>query len=213
MKNPARLRALGAMSEGAVKASPGRLIALGEIVGTHGVGGLLRLRPYDSASAALAAAQTVFLAPLSSEREKKDGNPCGRVERFAAAEPESTPRPMLLLSARPHGRVLLLRIEGVDRPEAAAPLVGSVLSISETDLPAPGPGEFYAYQLEGLEVVTAAGDRVGIIADSFATGSNDVLVVRDGEREFLIPCIADVVRRVDVGSGRIVIEPIEGLLA
>jgi ribosomal 30S subunit maturation factor RimM len=36
--------------------------------------------------------------------------------------------------------------------------------------------------------------------------------VRDGAREHLIPVIADVIRRVDLAAGRIVIDPIEGLL-
>ena len=44
------------------------------------------------------------------------------------------------------------------------------------------------------------------------TGSNDVLVVRDGTREHLIPVIADVIRTIDFDAGRVVITPIAGLL-
>lgn len=179
------------MTEGPATSSPGRLIALGEIVGTHGVHGLLRLHPYSDPSAALAATATVFLS---------------------ASEPEGAVRSLGLVSARPHGRVVLLKLADIDDIEAAETLVGMALSVAEADLPAPGPGEFYAYQLEGLEVLTVAGMRVGTIVSLIATGGNDVLVVRDGAHERLIPVIADVVRAIDVTAGRVVIEPIAGLL-
>ena len=51
-----------------------------------------------------------------------------------------------------------------------------------------------------------------IIADIFETGSNDVYVVRDGKREYLIPAIGDVVRSVDLAGGKVVITPLDGLL-
>jgi 16S rRNA processing protein RimM len=179
------------MTVGAVTSSPGRLVALGEIVGTHGVRGLLRLRPYSDPSAALAAAQTVFVT---------------------SRPPAAHTRAIAIGSARPHGRIVLVDLAGIDDLATAEPLIGSTLSVAEADLPAPGPGEFYAFQLEGLEVVTSAGARLGTVASLLATGSNEVLVVRDGAHEHLIPVIADVVRAIDVAGGRVVIEPIDGLL-
>jgi len=107
---------------------------------------------------------------------------------------------------------MLLRLADVATIEAATPLIGAVLAIAEADLPATGPGEFYAYQLEGFDVVTSGGDRLGTVDHLIPTGSNEVLVVRDGAREHLLPVIADVVREVDLADRKIVIEPIEGLL-
>jgi 16S rRNA processing protein RimM len=181
------------MSTAAGRTSPGRLVSLGEIVGTHGVGGLLRFHPYSDAAAALTPPRTVYLQP-----------------RPAADTAGWEPR--RLLAAKPHGKLFLLQFEGLGTIEAASPLIGTVLAVSEHDLPAAAPNEFYAYQLEGLEVVTGQGDRLGVVHHLIPTGSNEVLVVRDGEREHLIPVIADVVRHVDLGARRIVIEPIEGLL-
>jgi 16S rRNA processing protein RimM len=186
------------MIEGVDTSPPGRLIALGEIVGTHGVRGLLRLHPVNAASAASAARavdHAVFLTP-------------GRRRDPA----EAGARPARLRLAQPHGHVVLLQIEGVDDMDAAERLVGMELAVAEVDLPPPGPGEFYAYQLEGLEVVTVDGERLGLVASVLPTGGNDVLVVRDGVREHLIPVIADVVRAVDLDARRVTIEPLEGLL-
>ena len=50
------------------------------------------------------------------------------------------------------------------------------------------------------------------VAETFATGLNDVWVVRGTGREYLIPVIADVVREIDRDARRIVIEPMPGLL-
>ena len=74
---------------------------------------------------------------------------------------------------------MLLRLADVATIEAATPLIGAVLAIAEADLPATGPGEFYAYQLEGFDVVTSGGDRLGTVDHLIPTGSNEVLVVRD----------------------------------
>ena len=188
--------------------SPGRLVPLGEIVGTHGVGGLLRFHPYSDGIAALTTPRAVYL-------QRRPARGVGPRPPAADATPDASPdtwQPRQLLSAREHGRSVLLRFEDLATIEAATPLVGTILAIPEDELPAAAPGEFYAYQLEGLEVVTDKGDRLGTVHHLIPTGSNEVLVVRDGEREHLIPVIADVIRRVDLADGRIVIEPIEGLL-
>jgi len=181
------------MSTAAGRTSPGRLVSLGEIVGTHGVGGLLRFHPYSDAIAALTPPRTVYL----------QRRPAGDATAW---------EPRRLAAAKAHGKLVLLRFDELATIEAASPLIGMVLAVSEDTLPAAAPGEYYAYQLEGLEVVTDKGDRLGIVHHLIPTGSNEVLVVRDGEREHLIPVIADVVRRVDLGAHQIVIQPLEGLL-
>lgn len=179
--------------------SPGRLIALGEIVGTHGVRGLLRFHPYDPR----AEPPPTDLALYVSSRAKVD----------EARGPDAFPdRTVVLDDARPHGNVVLLRVRGIDTIEAAERLVGSALAIRETDLPDVAPGEVYVYQLTGLDVFTKEGERLGTIDRSFSNGANEVLVVHEGTRELLIPMIADVVQTIDLAGHRIVIDPIPGLL-
>ena len=177
--------------------SPGRLIALGEIVGTHGIRGLLRFHPYDRVSDPPPTGQPVYLTSRAS----------------ADVESACTDATAVVLDdAHPHGNVALLRIRGIRDIEAATPLVGKTLAVREDSLPAPAPGEVYVYQLAGLDVVTDAGERIGTVARSFSTGANEVLVVQDGTREILIPMIADVVRTIDLPGHRLVIDPIPGLL-
>jgi 16S rRNA processing protein RimM len=195
------------MSEEAQTSSSERLVPLGEIVGTHGVGGLLRFRSYSNSAVALGGPRTVFLQARTAGVVPRRNTP--RTESAAVTFPYRSAR---LLSSRPHGRVMLLQLEGVTTIETATPFVGTVLSIPERELPATEPGEFYAYQLEGLEVVTRDGGHVGTVDHLFPTGSNEVLVVREGSHEYLIPVIEDVVRTIDLAARKVVIDPIEGLL-
>ena len=190
------------MNEEAVKSSP-RLVPVGEIVGTHGVGGLLRLHPYGDSSAALAANDTVYLIGQSR---------AGRAASATPAISDADAQSMRVVSARPHGRVVLLRLDDVATIEAAEPFVGRVVAVDEHALPATTADEVYAYRLRGLAVSTTDGRALGTVAETFATGANEVLVVRDADREHLIPLIADVIRAIDVENGRLVIEPLPGLL-
>src|SRR5436309_1911449 len=107
------------MSEAAGKEASQRLVPLGEIVGTHGVGGLVRLRSYsdvESALAALAAPCSVLLQ--NREVSGAHGGARATVARSRSAaqgEPSTTAdadlwRPARILGARRHGRLVLLEI-------------------------------------------------------------------------------------------------------
>src|SRR6266446_5982221 len=80
------------------------------------------------------------------------------------------------------------------------------------DNPAAKSGEFYYYEAIGCEAFLTDGSRIGTIEEIFSNGAHDVWVVRDGEREFLIPVIEDVVKAMDFAARRVTIEPIPGLL-
>ena len=134
------------------------------------------------------------------------------VEELFLVDAGGTSRPFRPERSRPHGGVWLLVLEGVTTPERARELVGRQIAVRESELPELGPGEFYCYQLVGLDVVDAEGGALGKVAEVLSNPGNDVLVVRGGGKERLIPMVDRVVRSVDVPGGQIVVEPIDGLL-
>jgi len=91
-------------------------------------------------------------------------------------------------------------------------LKGAVVMLALADLPPARPGEFYYYEAIGCEAFLTDGTRLGTIEEVFATGANDVWVVRDGQREVLVPVIDDVVKAMDLAARRVTIEPVPGLL-
>jgi 16S rRNA processing protein RimM len=96
------------------------------------------------------------------------------------------------------GKGLVARLRGYESREQAAALVGSQVGVWAADLPPTAPGEFYWAQLEGLRVVNLAGEDLGLVSHLFDTGGNDVLVVKQGRRERLIPYTRDAIREVDL---------------
>ena len=114
--------------------------------------------------------------------------------------------------SRRAARMLYLKLAGIDDRERAAEERGRYLQVPETALDPPGEDTYYWFQLIGLRVVTTAGEELGEITEIITTGSNEVFVVRGPRGELLIPAIEDVVQEVDIPGGRILIDPIPGLL-
>ncbi len=109
---------------------------------------------------------------------------------------------------------VLLKLAGYDDRTAAEALQGAALKIRPSDAVKLPEGEYYHWEIIGLEVVTTSGRYVGHVSDIMRTGANDVYVVSpaDGAKEALIPAVADVITEVNREAGRIVIEPMPGLL-
>ena len=164
------------------------MVRLGKIVGVHALGGEVRFLPYNPHSDTLAPGVTAVLCRA------------GEAETAEVA------------SVRRHQRFLLVRFAGVDDRSAAERLRGCDVWVRLESLPAPGPNEFYYHELEGMEVVTGAGESLGYVARVMTSAGADLLVVRQGEREYLIPMVAEFVKSIDRNLRRVCIEPIPGLL-
>jgi 16S rRNA processing protein RimM len=134
-----------------------------------------------------------------------------RLEHIALRRGEGEPETRRIEEARPQGRVWAVKIEGVADRTAAEALVGAEVLAPREDLGDPGEGRHYWADLEGLPVVTAAGDAVGTVTGLYETGGVDVLVVTGRRGEKLIPLAPYV--EVDLEGRRIVVvDPPEGLL-
>jgi 16S rRNA processing protein RimM len=110
------------------------------------------------------------------------------------------------------GERLLLQLEGCVSRDMARSLAGCDLCVQRDELPPPLEGEFYWFDLEGLTVYTEEGACLGRVEEFFPTGSNEVLVVRQGVQETLLPFIKDVILAVDVAQGILRVRAIPGLL-
>jgi len=120
--------------------------------------------------------------------------------------------PMGVESARRLGDRVAIRLADCTDRDAAQALHGTLLFIPASDMMPLPAHTYYRDQIVGLRVVTTAGDPLGTITEILATGSNDVYVARDEQREILIPALKEIVREVDIPGGRMVIEPVDGLL-
>ncbi len=117
-----------------------------------------------------------------------------------------------VVSARVHRRMAYLRLKGCDSVEDAEKLRGQLVRIPVSEaMPLPAD-HYYWYQIFDLEVWTVSGDYIGKVVDILDRPANDVYVVRGPRGEVLIPAIEDVVKEIDLERGRMIIEPLPGLL-
>jgi 16S rRNA processing protein RimM len=165
-----------------------RLVPVGEIVTTHGVAGWLKLKPYNPETALLTPALAIWL-------EKNGGRSQHEIE-----------------ASRPHKNQFLLKLARVDGIEAAAKWVDSIVYVAEQALASLPSGEYYHYQVIGLEVFDTEGRRIGTVARTWSTPGGELYVVMGASKEHLIPAVKEIIERVDLPAGKMIINPPEGLL-
>jgi 16S rRNA processing protein RimM len=81
---------------------------------------------------------------------------------------------------------------------------GAVIEIERSDLPPPGQGEYYAFQLVGLEVQEEGGALLGRVVEISTNPANDVLELDTG---LALPLVDACVQEVDLAAGRILVQP------
>ena len=106
---------------------------------------------------------------------------------------------------------MVLKLEGIDTPAAAQGLSGQWLTSPALDSPELSAGEFFHFQLMGLRARTEEGEELGTLREIIQTGSNDVYRVEKDGKELLLPAISQVIRRVDLSAGVMVVKLLEGM--
>ncbi len=121
------------------------------------------------------------------------------------------PRSYEVLEATPQPPRLILRLKGVETPEEAGLLVGKEILIEKASLEDLPEGEYYWFEILGMEVVTEGGSRLGRVKEILPTGANDVYVVQGKRREISLPAVEEVIRRIDRDGRMITVAWMEGL--
>jgi len=100
-----------------------------------------------------------------------------------------------------HGKTVIVHLEDVDDRDEATAFLDCEIAVERDALTDPEDGLYYWADLKGLLVVHRDGTELGRVAYLMETGANDVMVT-EGERERLIPFIADkVILDVDFDEG------------
>ena len=158
----------------------------GKIVGTHGVRGEMRLKPWSDDASFLKGFQTVYTDAAGKQA-------------------------LNLLGARAHGNVTLVRIEGIESIEQAEKMRGKTLYIQKKDAHLPA-GSYFIDDIIGLTVLDEqSGETLGTVTDVEQYPANDVWTVQNGEKQYLIPHIPPVVKKVDIAGGKVYIFKMKGL--
>ena len=163
-----------------------KYLEIGNICGTHGIKGELRVQPWCDSAEILSGFKTLFF--------------------------DQGKTPVKIVSSRVHKSLVLMEIEGIDSVEKAANLRNKVLFIDRNDMIL-SKGNYFIQDLIGLEVIDYDnGKKYGELSEVSATGANDVYHIKmENNKVQLIPAIPDVIKEVDITNGKILIRPLKGL--
>ena len=163
-----------------------KFLEVGQVVGTHGIAGEMRVQPWCDSPDFLTKFKTLYL--------DKNGENSVKVQ-----------------SVRVHKNIALLKLPDVTSIEQAEKMRGKVLFIKREDAKL-SKDNWFVQELLDCEVFDAdSGEKLGILCDVSKTGANDVWHIKNNGREYLVPSIKDVVVSVDVEIGKIEIRPIKGI--
>jgi 16S rRNA processing protein RimM len=107
-------------------------------------------------------------------------------------------RPMEVERARPHKGQVLLKLAGVEGPEAVSALRDLDVFVPRNEAVCLPEGHYYLDDLVGIEAYSEEGRSLGRISEVLRTGSNDVFVINKGRQALLVPAIKDAVRELDL---------------
>ena len=165
----------------------GNLILLGRFGAPHGVRGEVRLQSFTQDPLAIAG--------------------------YGALTDRSGTRIFNITNIRPQGKdMLVARVTGVNDRASAEALTGLELFISRDSLPPPeDEDEFYLADLVGLRVETREGVPIGAVVAVRNFGAGDIVEVAPvgGGETLMFPFTKAVVPVVEIGAGRIIVEPPE----
>jgi len=121
--------------------------------------------------------------------------------------------PQVINSMRSHKNGLIVAFDGIHDPETVGKLRNQYVFVQSKNIPSLPEGEYYHHELIGLRVLTADDQELGQLIQILQTGANDVLVVQTpAKAEILIPYIDEIIKKIDLEKGMILIDPIPGLL-
>lgn len=164
-----------------------KYLELGQIVSTHGIRGEMRFNPWCDTPEFVKKFKTLYFDKKGEES-------------------------INVLSARPHGNIVILMLDGIDDIDKARALKNKVLYMKRDDAKLSKDVWFRQELFDCTVFDNNTGKNLGVICDVSETGANDVWHIKtQNGTEVLIPAIKDVVVSVDVKEGIIKINVLKGL--
>ena len=161
-------------------------LEIGEVVGTHGIAGEMRVQPWCDSAAAFCRLSVLYADAAGKEK-------------FA-------------VRSRPHKNIVLMKAAGIDTVQAAATWRGKRLFAARADMPLPD-GRYFICDLIGCAVSDAdTGEIYGHITAVSNNGAGDIYHMRKADgTAVLIPAIPAIVMAVDIDAESVRIRPMKGL--
>jgi 16S rRNA processing protein RimM len=152
-----------------------------------------------------------ILAPFGLKGEVKVLSLTENPDRFRPkARLYAGPQPVTVEASREASGHLYVKLKGFPDRGSVEKFRLTLLQVPESDLPELAEGEYYRFQLVGLNVEDRTGAPLGVLEEVLETGANDVYRVgTPGGTDLLLAATPDVIVSVDLAEKRMVVDPPE----
>lgn len=121
--------------------------------------------------------------------------------------------PFRVISLKPAGKFVNIKLDGIERRDDAEQLIGSTIYLPLTELPKLSDGHFYYFEIIGFTVVDERDGELGTITSFTDTTGQDLLFMDYQGHEILLPATDHTVLRADKEEQKLYTRLPEGLLA
>ena len=163
-----------------------KFLPIGQIVGTHGVKGMVRVQVW--------ADDIDFVRNFTTFYTDEKGDDFLVAQKIGSA-----------------GKMCIIFFKGIDTIPKAEALRDTVIYVKREcfDLP---EGRYFINEIIGSDCYdNNTGEKLGMLSDVSQTGANDVWHISKGDKEYLLPAIEQVIVNVDIDTGKILLNPLKGI--
>ncbi|KRN34303.1 ribosome maturation factor RimM [Liquorilactobacillus mali] len=162
---------------------------VGQIINTHGIHGEVKIK---------------IITDFPDERFKK-----GKMLYLLLPDRELV---LKIIAVRKVKQFYLLTFENYQDINLVEKFKGFKLAVKEEQQKKLADNNFYHHEIIGLKVFDEENNEIGEVSEVMSLGANDVWSVkRVGKKDLLLPAIHDVIKKVDIANGSIIVDVLDGL--
>ena len=164
-------------------------LEVGQIVNTFGIKGFVKIYPFVNDINRFDDLKKIYVKTKNQENELE------------------------IEEVKYQKNMVLIKFKGIETPEDANKLRNAYVLIDRKDAIPLEEGEFFIADLLGLPVFLDTGEKLGVLEDIYNTGSSDIYVVKNElGKQYLLPYIDEVIKKIDLENSQIMVHLIEGLI-
>lgn len=158
---------------------------VGTIINTHGIQGVLKVKPYTFDLNRFTEYKGVFVGENKQLHE--------------------------IIDVNYHKGFVLLKLSDIESIDEAETIKGKDIFIESKDEAILPEGQYYLHDLLGMNVYDTDGNELGKIVDITQGYGNDIYTIK-GKRNGDIPAVKEFILSVDVENKKMTVKLIKGLL-
>jgi len=163
------------------------MLRVGKITNTHGLRGEVRVLPLTDYMERFEELEWVYID--------------GHKEKFYIENIKYKPT------------LVILSFKGYDHINLVEKFKDKYLLIDETQRRNLPEDTYYISDIIGLDVYLVNNEYIGKVKDIIQTGPNEVYIIKDtNNKEIMIPAVKEFIPEISLEKGKIVIDPIEGMI-